>query len=305
MSFLAPLFLLGGLAITLPVIFHLVRRSSREKLMFSSLMFLKPTPPRMTRRNRLEHIFLLLLRCLVLGLLAFAFARPFLQKPMAATPTNLSGAHVVILVDTSASMKRAGLWEAALAKVEAALRNVAPGDQVALLTFDRQVRTLVSFEQWTGMPPAERPTLTAQRLGTIQPTWHATQLGNALISAAEMIEAAEKRDQPIGPRRVVLVTDLQEGSRLDGLQGHEWPQGLEVVVEPVKAKRPTNAGLQWVLDTDDTARTATGTPVRLRVNNSSDAEREQFQIRGRSSDSLDAYVWQKRMVRPRARRPIC
>ena len=64
MSFLAPLFLLGGLAVAFPVVFHLVRRSSREKMVFSSLMFLKPTPPRMTRRNRLEHIFLLLLRCL-------------------------------------------------------------------------------------------------------------------------------------------------------------------------------------------------------------------------------------------------
>ena len=76
MSFLAPLFLLGGLAIALPVVFHLVRRSSREKLEFSSLMFLKPTLPRMTRRNRLEHIFLLLLRCLAIGLLAFRNITP-------------------------------------------------------------------------------------------------------------------------------------------------------------------------------------------------------------------------------------
>jgi hypothetical protein len=97
MSFLAPLFLLGGLAIALPVVFHLVRRSSREKQVFSSLMFLKPTPPRMTRRNRLENIFLLLLRCLALCILALGFARPFLQRPMAATPTGTAGAQVVIL----------------------------------------------------------------------------------------------------------------------------------------------------------------------------------------------------------------
>ena len=76
MSFLAPLFLLGGLAIALPVLFHLVRRSSREKLVFSSHMFLKPSPPRMTRRKRLENIFLLLLRCLAVCILAVGFARP-------------------------------------------------------------------------------------------------------------------------------------------------------------------------------------------------------------------------------------
>jgi hypothetical protein len=40
MNFLAPLFLLGGLAVALPVIFHLVRRASQNKIPFSSLMFL-------------------------------------------------------------------------------------------------------------------------------------------------------------------------------------------------------------------------------------------------------------------------
>jgi len=292
MSFLAPLFLFGGLAIALPVVFHLVRRSSREKQIFSSLMFLKPTPPRMTRRNRLEHILLLLLRCLAICILAFAFARPFLQKPIAASPTNSSSAQVVILVDTSASMKRDGVWADALAKTETAVKNISPADQVAVLTFDDQVRSLVSFEQWAAMNASERSAIAAQRVTEAKPTWHSTHLGNALIAAAETIQDAEKREQHIGPRRIVLITDLQEGSRLDGLQGHEWPRGLEVVVEPVKAKRPTNAGIQWVMDADDSAQTTSDTPVRIRVNNSTDAKREQFQVRwaGVSGDSLDAYV---------------
>ena len=44
MSFLAPLFLLGAAALALPVLFHLIRRTSREKITFSSLMFLQQTP---------------------------------------------------------------------------------------------------------------------------------------------------------------------------------------------------------------------------------------------------------------------
>jgi hypothetical protein len=64
MSFLAPLFLLGGLAIALPVVFHLIRRTTKERTVFSSPMFL-PTPPRLTRAAvGLEHILLLVLRCL-------------------------------------------------------------------------------------------------------------------------------------------------------------------------------------------------------------------------------------------------
>ena len=49
MNFLAPLFLLGGLAVAMPVIFHLIRRTTRERKAFSSLMFLIPSPPRLTR----------------------------------------------------------------------------------------------------------------------------------------------------------------------------------------------------------------------------------------------------------------
>ncbi len=293
MSFLAPLFLLGGLAVAVPVVFHLVRRSSREKQVFSSLMFLKPTPPRMTRRNRLENIFLLLLRCLAICILAFAFARPFLQKPMAATPTSGAGAQIVLLLDTSASMKRDGLWADALARAKATLEKATPADQVAILTFDDQVRSLVSFEQWAAMNLSDRSALATQQLAEKTPSWHSTHLGNALITAAEIIEDAEKREPHTGPRRIVLITDLQEGSRLDGVQGHEWPRGLEVVVESVKSKRPTNAGLQWVMDTDDSAPAGTDAPVRIRVTNSTDAQREQFQIRWAGvagSDSLDAYV---------------
>jgi hypothetical protein len=293
MSFLAPLFLLGGLAVALPVVFHLVRRSSREKQMFSSLMFLKPTPPRMTRRNRLENIFLLLLRCLAICILALGFARPFLQKPMAATPTNTTGAQIVLLVDTSASMKRDGVWAEALVKANTALEQATTADQVAILTFDDQVRTVISFDQWAAMNFSDRTALANQRLAESNPTWHATHLGNALIAAAEVIEDAEKREQHTGPRRIILITDLQDGSRLDGLQGYEWPRGLEVVVEPVKSKRPTNAALQWVMDAEDSASVAAESPVRIRVSNSADAKHEQFQIRWAGvaeAASLDAYV---------------
>src|SRR5688572_24434627 len=126
MSFLAPLFLVGAAAISLPIIFHLIRRTSREKTIFSSLMFLQPSPPRITRRSRLENLFLLLLRCLVLALLALGFARPFFQKPMAPDPAAGAGKRIVVLLDTSASMKRAELWPEARQRVEAIVRDAGP-----------------------------------------------------------------------------------------------------------------------------------------------------------------------------------
>ena len=78
MSFLTPLYVLGLAAVIAPLVFHLIRRSPRGEVPFSSLMFLTPTPPRLTRRSRLDNLLLLLLRAAALCVLAFAFARPFL-----------------------------------------------------------------------------------------------------------------------------------------------------------------------------------------------------------------------------------
>ena len=48
MSFLAPLFLIGAAAIALPIVFHLIRRTVKDRVPFSALLFLKPSPPRLT-----------------------------------------------------------------------------------------------------------------------------------------------------------------------------------------------------------------------------------------------------------------
>ena len=293
MNFLAPLFLLGALAVALPIVFHLIRRTSKERRTFSSLMFLRPTPPRVTRRNRLENIFLLLLRCLALCLLALGFARPFFPKPMLTGPQNDAEKKIILLVDTSASMRRQDLWPAALDKAEEVLRGTAPGDKVAVLTFDAQPQSLVSFEQWSALNAGERGGVTAKQLRQLQPGWAATHLGNALIAAAEAFADADKQGQNIGIRRIVLITDLQEGSRLDGLQGYEWPRGIEVVVEQLQAKRPTNAGLQWVVDADAAVASGAEPGPRVRVSNSGDAKREQFQLHWdgiTGAAPLDIYV---------------
>src|SRR6266404_610494 len=182
MSFLAPLFLLGSLAVALPVVFHLIRRTTRERTPFSSLMFLQPSPPRLTRRSRLEHILLLLLRCAVLCLLALGFAWPFIKKPT------------------------------------------------------------------------------------------------------------------LGPRQIVLISDLQEGSRLEQLQGYEWPKGIEVSLQQLKARVSSNAGLQLVTSAEE-GDTKTDVNVRVRVSNAVESKREQFEIgwgqadgRGFLSKPIDVYV---------------
>ncbi|MBL9190540.1 MAG: BatA domain-containing protein [Opitutaceae bacterium] len=301
MNFLTPLFLLGGLALAAPIIYHLVRRTTRERTAFSSLMFLQPSPPRISKRQRFEHLLLLLLRCAALALLALGFARPFFTQAPVDDPTAAQPRRTVVLVDTSASMRRDGVWAAARARAEAVLRRAAPVDQVAVISFDQKATTLLSFEDWNRAAPAERVALAIGRLAALSPSWGGTQLGNALVTAAEALAEGEDGKNAAGPRGIVLVSDLQAGSRLDALQAYEWPKGVELTLEAVKARQPTNAGVQIVADGPDSTRTADA-PVRVRVTNAADSTREQFKlgwarpaaVAGAAPDfivpPLDAYV---------------
>lgn len=280
MTFLAPLFLFGALAVALPVAFHLIRRTTRQRMVFSSLMFLKPTPPRLTRRNRLEDLLLLLLRCAAICLLVLGFARPFVKHLLPETPSAEPPKHILVLVDTSASMRRADLWSQARDKAEAVLRKSSPADRVALFTFDTQLKPLITFDEWNSLAAGDRAGVARSRLAETKPGWSATRLDQALVRASELLSEADKNDTG-GPSQIVVVSDFQEGSQFSALQGQEWPKGAVVVSERVAAKT-SNAGLQLLADANDTGTTAGNT--RVRVINEANSKREQFQVGWARSD---------------------
>lgn len=303
MNFLAPLFLAGAAVVVLPVLFHLARRTARDRQEFSSLRFLRPTPPRITRRNRLEHWLLLLLRCGVIALLALGFARPFFRPtgnpPLPADPAR----RIVMLLDTSASMRRDGLWAEARSRAETVARRCGPADQLAMFRFDRQLAPLVNFADWTGTATGDRTALVSGRLAGVEPGWSATALDQALIRAAELLTAGEDGQARFGRRQIVLISDLQSGSRVGGLQGYEWPRGIELVVERVDARVPGNAAPQLATESTE-ASLAMELSVRVRVHNAADSRRDQFRL-GWARDTgavpgtnIDLYVpaGQSRMV---------
>ena len=69
----------------------------------------------------------------------------------------------------------------------------------------------------------------------MSPGWSSTDLGHALVAAAEAIEDDETNDgeQSRSGRQIVLVSDLQQGSKLDALLAYEWPQRTELVVKAI------------------------------------------------------------------------
>src|SRR5688572_14056155 len=105
MSFLNPFFLVGALALAIPVLIHLVRKEKSEIVPFSSLMFLLKVPKRAIRQQKIKNLLLMALRLLLLALLVGAFARPyFTADPSQAAGTG-ENRGIVLMLDNSYSMQ--------------------------------------------------------------------------------------------------------------------------------------------------------------------------------------------------------
>lgn len=292
MTVLYSLFLAGIAAVALPIILHMTRRHTSRRVPFSTLMFLHTTAPRLKNRRRLEHLSLLILRCLILCLLALAFARPFIARPVTENQVRV-GKRLAVLVDTSASMRREGMWDQALNEAKAALNEVDPADRVCLMSFDQDTQTLMGFEQWARMDLVQRRSIAIQRISELSPSWSRTALGQALVAAAEAIEDDEVNEEGHtgGQRQIVLISDLQHGSDIETLKAYEWPEETKLIVKSVAPRGTTNATLQLMTDRRRLASPDGNEPTRIRVTNSADATRERFQLGWADEGStVDVYV---------------
>ena len=277
MGFLAPLYILGLLAIGIPIILHLIRRTPQGRQMFSSLMFLTPSPPRLTRRSRLSNILLLILRAAAIVLLALAFARPFFHWGENLDRQPASNRRTLILVDTSASMRRPDLWADARKAVAKVVDEAQPGDEVGLYLFDQQVRPAFTFEQWNQADLAARGTMLRGRLDAASPGWRGTRLGDALAAAADIVSenSGESKEKPSISRQIVLVTDFQQGGHMEALQGHEWPKEISLTIAQLTPRHEGNASLQWMKAGPDEAGDE---KLRVQVRNEAGSASDQFTL---------------------------
>ena len=281
MSFLYPLFLAGSLAIVLPIVFHLIRRSTKTKVPFSTLRFLQPSPPRLTKKSRIEHLWLLLLRCLILILLAFAFARPYIEEAIDSSQVAENPQRNLFLVDTSASMRRTAAWDRALSILSDKLSDVDQSALAAAYTFDTQLHPVVSFEQWSSAPRADRSIQIINQVKQRSPSWKATHLGNALLTAVDLLEESTRigeHNKDAQDWRIIVIGDLQTGMLLDGIQGFEWPKGCVVEFHGVDIENTTNAGIHAVPNMSAFVSLVENENGRVRISNTSQSEKETFRI---------------------------
>lgn len=99
--FLNAKFLFGLVAVAIPLLIHLFTRRRARKMEFSSVTFLRDIARRETRRLKVRHLLLMLLRMAAIAAFVLAMARPALKGPLARGEGSVSA---VVVLDNSASM---------------------------------------------------------------------------------------------------------------------------------------------------------------------------------------------------------
>src|SRR5687767_15897758 len=111
------LFVFGALAVSVPIIIHLLNRRKFRIVDWAAMDFLLEADKKNRRRIRLENLLLLLLRCLAVLLIGLLLARPFLPTNVTAGLIDAGQFERIVLLDDSLSMQaQAGnesAWEVA------------------------------------------------------------------------------------------------------------------------------------------------------------------------------------------------
>lgn len=277
MNFLFWAFLAGTAAVAFPLLFHLIRRTPKGRQDFSATMFLTESPPRLTRRSRLDNLLLLLLRAAVIVLLALAFMRPFWRAE--ETLADPPGRRVALLIDTSASMKRGDLWQQTLAQADKTLDSLQSDDDVALFVFDDRLRPLVPLASTASDEDrAKNRSIVREKLKELSPGWGHTDLGAALVATADALVAASdggKADTVPAAAQIVVISDAQSGAKLDALSAFEWPQDVQVDLRAVVLPKSSNARVALL---DEDAAAIAAQQSKARVTSGGDSAIEQFRV---------------------------
>ncbi len=241
MSFLAPLFLVGAIALAVPVIIHLTHREKKDVVPFPSLMFLRKIPYRSVRRQKLRHLVLFALRCLALLLIAVAFARPFFESSSASAASSLGPREVVLLIDNSYSMGYED--RLARAKVEASgrVQSLAGEDRASIVVFSDRAEVL-------NQPSSDKEALESAVSG-ISLSARTTSFGPGLKLAKRILD-----DSDFSRKEVVLMSDFQRLGFEDEDDDVWLPAGTTLTPVDLSSADTENLALTSVsLERDETS----------------------------------------------------
>ena len=212
LNFISPIYLLGLLGISVPILIHLMTRRQQKHIRFSAVYLLLQSQKRSVKKSTPNRLLLLLIRCLGILLLSLALAHPIFSfggpddfLPEAPTAT-------VFILDDSYSMGMRSDNRTLYAKaVEAMLKpigNIPPGTKnvYSIVLASSSTRLVLD---WT-----EDPSLAEKLLKTSQPSYQTTSIGKAVEKAVQLLDKEPQKE-----KRIFIFTDRDK----NGWKEDEFP----------------------------------------------------------------------------------
>ena len=254
MSLLNPFFLLGSLALAVPVLIHLVRNDRSEIVRFSSLMFLLRIPKQAIRQRRFRNLLLMAMRLLLLALLVLAFARPYLTETTAAIVPTGQSRGVVLMLDNSYSLTYGTNFERMKSEAASRIQGLEPGDVAALVAFNRGA-TVLSV-------PSGNPEELQFLVDALEPSSDETNYYEAFSLADRVLGQLEGYN-----RQLVVVSDFQRNGWNRPSRESVIDPDVEVEWVDLGIENPENTGIDSVgVDATAFNRTYDG-QLMARINN--------------------------------------
>jgi hypothetical protein len=232
--FANPIFLWGVLAVSVPVVIHLIFRRKRLAVDYPTLMFVRRVDMKLASRRKVKELLLLALRTLAILMVVLALARPGFH----AKGKGGASADCVIILDNSATM---GLAVGAGTRLEMARSQAAA--IIAAMGEEGRAAILTTV---TGDDGAEVGTFSVDRerlahaLQAIQPANSAGSLTGALLRTKEIFAQSASGLN----RELYVLSDFQANSFRDPQALKDatsgLPSNLVTFFCPVQAAMPDN-----------------------------------------------------------------
>lgn len=227
--FLAPAFLLGLLAIGLPLWLHRVARANPTQHQFASLMLLAASETQRTAKRTLRYWLLLATRILLLIALVLAFAGPLLTARIVPQPDANAQLHAILL-DSSLSMQHGTRWQRALEAAEGVIDALPSSDRVMLFAGSGRRIAVVTASTLAGNAGVVRASLRS-----LQPGIERLDYGFAMSTANSWLGSPR-------PKVVLhLISDLQRSAAPLRFADLQLPAQTRLVMHDVSDGAADNA----------------------------------------------------------------
>ncbi len=258
--FAHPALLWGLLAVSLPVLVHLLLRPRPRAVLFPALNLLRATLETGQRANRVQNILLLLLRATLIGLIVLLLAGP---RPgnSAVSRAGTAPQHCVLVVDDSLSASyrlRYDTSDTILDDIRATAIDFIR-DSYAWPLGSGLAVLFASGENSTAALTADRDML-LKRIREHSPgEQHAHPLGETLQEATALLH-----DATAGRKRIVVLTDATAAAWRN-VQPGLIDRDLTIVVRGVgpPADQRTNLSIRTIIASDTVQPRASEMPLRV------------------------------------------